>query len=134
MPVDYQRRYDTAKASYVKTNDKQFADLPAGTSVLIPSPQDIESVANALPDDATMTLTELRGALAKMHDADGTCPVMCGMNLRVAAEVTMDALDAGVPQAEVVPIWKVIEPTGNLAAKLPGGVERIQSLRGERGD
>ena len=132
MPASFQDRYDTAKESYIKTNDKQFADLPAGTTVLIPSPQDIESVVNALPEGNTLNLTELRGALAEMHDADGTCPVMCGMNLRVAAEVTLEAIDAGVPQGEVVPIWNVIEPKSNLAKKLPGGVERIRRLRGER--
>lgn len=131
MAATFQERYDTSKASYMRTNDKQFADLPAGTTVLIPSPQDIEVVANGLADGETMTLTDLRKSLAEMHDADGTCPVMCGMNLRVAAEVTFEAIDSGVPQSEVVPIWNVIEPTSNLAKKLPGGPDRIRDLRGE---
>lgn len=131
MAADFQTRYETANSSYIRTNEKQFADLPAGTTVLIPSPQDIESVANCLTDGQTMSLTQLRGALAEMHDADGTCPVMCGINLRVAAEVGLESLDRGVPPAEVVPIWNVIEPTSNLAKKLPGGPDRIRALRGE---
>ncbi len=129
MSTDFHARYDAAKPSYIRVNDKQFADLPAGTTVLIPSPQDIESVANGLPQGETMTLTQLREALADMHDADGTCPVMCGMNLRVAAEVNLDAIDCGMAQSDVVPVWKVIDPTSALASKLPGGPDRIRSLR-----
>lgn len=130
MPVNYQDRYDAAKPTYIKVNEKRFADLDAGTTVLIPSPQDIEAVVNDLPPDSTMTLSELRNALAERHGADGTCPVMCGMNLRVAAEVNLAALDAGVPPDEVVPIWKTIDPAKPLAAKLPGGADRIRQLRG----
>lgn len=130
MAASFQERYDTAKPTYTRVNEKRFADLEAGTSVLIPSPQDIEAVVNDLPTDQTITLTELRNALAERHGADGTCPVMCGMNLRVAAEVNLSALDAGVPASEVVPIWNAIDPGKPLAAKLPGGADRIRQLRG----
>ncbi len=130
MSTDFQRRYDNAKPSYIKTNEKRFADLPAGSSVLIPSPQDIEAVVNDLDGDEAVSLTDLRTELASRHGADGCCPVMAGMNLRVAAEVTFQAMDAGVPVDQVVPIWKAIDPAGTLAPKLPGGIERVRSLRG----
>lgn len=100
----YQERYDSARPSYIRVNDKKFADLPAGTTVLIPSPSDIEHELNGLAADEHITLTELRQRLAERHDADGTCPVMCGMNLRIVAELALEALDAGLPKAEVVPV------------------------------
>lgn len=129
MSVDYQKRYDNARPTYSKVNDKKFADLPAGTTVLIPSPQDIEKVIDDLPPAESINLTELRQRLAERHGADGTCPVMTGMNLRVAAEVNLEALDAGAPIDEVTPVWQAIDPKGPLAPKLPGGRGRIAGLR-----
>lgn len=129
MAINFTERYDTARPSYVKTNEKRFADLPAGTTVLIPSPQAIEAVVDGLEPGKTLTLTELRRVLAERHGAEGCCPVMAGINLRVAAEVTFDALDAGVPPDAVVPIWKAIDPNGILAGKLPGGAERVLALQ-----
>lgn len=120
MGASFQERYDTAKPSYIRTNDKKFADLPAGSTILIPSPQDIEAEVNKLGPDETLTLTELRHRLAANHGAEGCCPVMTGMNLRIAAEVTLEALDAGVPVTDVVPIWKAIEPRNKLAPRFDG--------------
>lgn len=129
MAANYQDRYDNATPTYTKVNDKQFADLPAGTTVLIPSPKDIALVIDTIPAGETRTLTELRNTLASQHGADGACPVMTGMNLRVVAEVNLGALDAGVPQGEVTPVWRAMDPTKPLATKTPGGAERIRSLR-----
>ncbi len=131
-----QERYDSARPSYTKVNEKRFADLEAGTTVLIPSPQDIELVVEELAPAETLTLTELRQRLAEQHDADGSCPVMTGMNLRIVADLGLEAIDAGHDPAvatasggEVVPFWKVVEPTSSLASKLPGGPDRIRQLR-----
>ena len=129
MAADYQDRFDNAKPTYTKVNEKQFADLPAGTTVLIPSPQDIASVIDTIPSGTTWTLSELRDTLAAQHDADGACPVMTGMNLRVVAEVNLSALDAGVPVEEVTPVWRALDPNSNVATKTPGGADRIRSLR-----
>lgn len=132
MAVDYQARYDSAVPSYTKINEKRFADLAAGTTVLIPSPQDIEAVAADLEPGQTMTLTELRNELARRHGADGSCPVMTGMNLRVAAEVNLDAVHAGErpdSATSIVPIWRVIDPESPLASRLLCGPEGIRQLR-----
>jgi len=129
MSVDWQKRFDNAPASYVKVNEKRFADLPAGTTVLIPSPFDIETEIDSLPNGETVDLTELRRLLSARHQADGACPVMTGMNLRVVAELCLEALDAGVPRDHVVPVWNVVDPSSALAKKLPGGPDRIVELR-----
>lgn len=129
MPASWQEKYDRAKPSYTKVNDKKFADLEAGTSVLIPSPSDIEDEIADLDREETINLTELRERLAERHGADGTCPVMCGMNLRVVAEVAFEALDAGAPPEQLTPVWNAIEPGSNLAKKLPGGPGRVTDLR-----
>ncbi len=131
-----QERYDSARPSYTKVNEKRFADLEAGTSVLIPSPKDIEEVIDDLAAAESLTLTELRQRLAQQHGADGACPVMTGMNLRIVADLGLEAIDAGHDPAlatdaggEVIPFWKVVEPSSSLASKLPGGPDRITQLR-----
>jgi len=129
MTASWQERYDTAKPSYTKVNDKKFADLEAGTSILIPSPADIEAEVASLAPEQQISFTELRRRLADRHHADGTCPVMCGMNLRVVAEVAFEALDAGVPPDQLTAIWNVIDPASSLASKLPGGRTRVAALR-----
>ena len=131
MTVDYQKRYDNARPTYTKVNDKKFADLDAGTTVLIPSPKDIEAEINQLDDGEIITFTQLRHRLADRHGADGCCPVMAGMNLRVVAELALEAIDAGGPTPDVVPVWQTVDPSSTLAGKLPGGRNRIAQLRGD---
>lgn len=129
MNASWQDRYDSAKPTYTRVNERKFADLEAGTTILIPSPSDIEDEIAKLDRDQTIDLTELRHRLADRHGADGTCPVMCGMNLRIVAEVVWEALDAGTATDEVTPVWNAVDPTSKLASKLAGGSDRIESLR-----
>ena len=129
--TSWQERYETAKPSYQRTNDKKFADLEAGTSILIPSPADIEAEIADIPAKQTISFSQLRQRLAERHEADGTCPVMCGMNLRIVAEVAFEALDAHVPPDHITPVWNVIDPSSNLASKLPGGPDRVRALRSQ---
>ena len=129
MSVDFQARYDQATPSYTRVNDKKFADLEAGTSILIPSPQDIEAIINELEVGDTIELGELRSRLAECHGADGSCPVMTGMNLRVVAELAFDALDAGVPVDDVVPVWRAVGPSSTPAKKRAGAPDLIRKLR-----
>ena len=134
MSVDFQARYDQAPPSYTKVNEKKFADLEAGTSILIPSPQDIEGVVNELSPGQTIELGELRARLADRHGADGSCPVMTGMNVRVVAELAFDALDAGVPVDQVVPVWRAVGPASTPAKKRAGASELIRRLRANEAD
>lgn len=129
MSATFQERYERARPSYVRINDKRFADLPAGTTILIPSPRDIEHEINQLEPGEIVAPTELRRRLAAHHGTDGTCPVMTGVHLRIVAELALDRIDAGVPASLVAPFWQVIAPDSSLAQKLPGGPQRIAQLR-----
>lgn len=129
MTLSWQDRYDSARPTYTRVNDRKFADLEAGTTILIPSPSDIEDEIGRLDRNRTIDLTGLRDRLAERHGADGTCPVMCGMNLRIVAEVVWEALDAGTSTDEVTPVWNAVDPKSKLASKLAGGPSRIESLR-----
>ncbi len=128
MPVSWQERFDSARPTYTRVNEKRFADLEPGTSVLIPSPQDIEREINEVEPGRPIDLSELRNRLAQRHGADGSCPVMTGMNLRIVAELSFEALDRGAVTDEVTPVWRVVSPSSNLAKKLKGGPDRLAAL------
>ncbi|NOX31402.1 MAG: hypothetical protein GXP35_15350 [Actinobacteria bacterium] len=128
MTASWQQRFDSARPTYTRVNEKRFADLEAGTSVLIPSPQDIEREINGVGSGETIDLSELRVRLANRHGADGSCPVMTGMNLRIVAELSFEALDCGAAPDEVTPVWRAVCPTSNLATKLRGGSDRLTAL------
>lgn len=123
------QRYESARPTYTRVNAKRFADLEPGTTVLIASPGDIEAEINRLPRGELFTQRDLRRRLADRHGADGACPAMTGMNLRVVAELVLAGLDAGMPSDAVTPVWLVIDPDSALATRLPGGPDRIRSLR-----
>jgi hypothetical protein len=129
MALSYRDRYEHSRPSYVKVNDKRFADLPAGTTVLVPSPRDIEAEIRGLRGAETLTFAELRERLAARHAADGTCPVMTSMNLRIVAEIALAELDDGIPADAVTEVWRVIDHRSALARKVPGGPDRIEALR-----
>jgi hypothetical protein len=92
----------------------------------VPSPHDIEAEIRGLRGAETLTFAELRQRLAARHAADGTCPVMTSMNLRVVAEIALAELDDGMPADAVTEVWRAIDPHSTLARKLPGGPDRIE--------
>jgi DNA-directed RNA polymerase sigma subunit (sigma70/sigma32) len=129
MAMSFQEKYESSRTTYTKVLDKRFADIEAGSTVVIASPQDIATELNQLGLREMISMSELRRRLATRHAADKACPAMTGMNLRIVAEVAIAALDGGVPQTDVTPFWNVIDPAHPLAAKLPGGIARIEQLR-----
>lgn len=129
MAMTFQEKYERARPSYVKVNEKRFADLEAGTTVLVPSPQDIERELYDLDSGRAIEPKGFRRRLADRHDADGACPVMSGMHLRVVAELALEAIEAGMPISDVAPFWLVVTPESPLAQKLPGGPDRIARFR-----
>ena len=130
MAKTLQERYDNAPPSYLKINERRFADLAAGATILIPSPADIDAEIRLLRNEQLLDQSDLRHLLAQRHGADGACPVMTSINLRIVAELAIQALDDGAALSEVTPVWQVIAPESPLATKLPGGPNRITKLRG----
>lgn len=129
LAKSFQEKYEISRPTYLKVLDKRFADINPGSTVLIPSPKDIETELNRLGREEMITMAELRRRLAARHLADEACPAMTGMTLRIVAEIAIAALDSGIPRTEVTPFWNVVDPAHPLAAKLPGGAERIARLR-----
>jgi hypothetical protein len=113
----------------VKPAPKDFADIKAGQTMLLPTARDVADVVRTLRKGRPMDIKGLRAALARKHKADIACPVVTGIQLRVVAEVAGEQLDAGIPAAKVAPVWRVLGPKSPSWKKLENGRARFEALR-----
>jgi hypothetical protein len=56
------------------------------------------------------------------------CPVTTSIFLKVVAEVSLADLASGKQMSEVVPFWRIVEPTSKLASKISCGRDGIEHL------
>ncbi len=132
-PTDWYKRFNNAKAPHVVTLESDYAGFKVGMTMLISSPSEIASYVSRIPHGETATIARLRTDLARRANADAACPVSTSIFLRVVAEVGLADMANGKSIADVVPFWRVIEPSSKLAAKLScgrDGIEHLLSLDG----
>lgn len=83
--------------------------MTPGKSMLYPSASVILEAIREVPAGQAITPRELRDDLARRHSVDYTCPVTTARNLRLLAEATNEAHQAGIPGSELAPIWRVLD-------------------------
>ncbi len=110
----------------IKRIATDFADIPAGSNMLIATPQLIDRYIKEIGYGRRIDIKTLRKDLALEHNADHTCPVTTGIFLRIVAEANHEKLQEGIPIDEITPFWRVIEPDSALAKKLSFGQAFIQ--------
>lgn len=125
----WQDKVKTAKPPHVVVLEKPFAGVPAGKSLLVPSPVIIAEYMRAIPAGEVRDIPRLRADLSSQHASDATCPVTTSIFARMVAEATLEDLAAGKSVSELVPFWRVIEEKSPIAAKLSCGAEFIRTQR-----
>lgn len=111
-----------APPAHVERLEKNFGGMPAGALMLISTPQEVAAfVKDRVPRGETITIPELRVALAQAHGAVGTCPLTTSIFLRIAAEAAWDEMQAGASADDVTPFWRAVDPKSDLAKKLRCG-------------
>lgn len=128
-PVDWRKRFLTAKPPHVVTLPSDFAGVKAGRQMLISSPGDIAAYLAAIPVGDRRTVVRMRTDLARRAGADAMCPVTAAIYLRVVAEVALADLAGGATLDTVPPFWRVISPEDKIAGKLSCGAEGVAHLR-----
>ncbi len=128
-PIDWHKRFGSAKEPHVVMLSSPFAGVQAGATMLISSPGEIARYVSSIPAGETRTIARMRSDLARRAKADAMCPVTTAIYLRIVAEVSLSDLDTGKPMDAVAPFWRVIEPKDRIAAKLSCDPERIEHLR-----
>ena len=101
--------------AHVERLEKNFGGMPAGALMLISTPQEVAAyLSEHVARGMTITVPELRVALAKAHGAVGSCPLTTSIFLRIASEAAWDEMQAGANADEVTPFWRAVSGRGSL--------------------
>jgi hypothetical protein len=115
------------KESKIKQIDIDFADIPAGSTMFIATPQLLEQYINQIEPGQRVDIKTMRKDLAMEHNAAYTCPVSTGIFLRIVAEANYEKLQKGEPIGTIAPFWRAIDPQSALAKKLSFGQDFLKA-------
>jgi ABC-type uncharacterized transport system ATPase subunit len=133
MKKNWLDKLNETKEPKIKRIDIDFADIPAGSNMLIATPKIIDMYIQEIGVGKRIDTKTLRKDLAIAHNADYTCPVTAGIFLRIVAEANYEKLQQGKNVEEITPFWRVIEPNSVLAKKLTFGQDfLLQQIEKER--
>ena len=109
---------------------KIFADLKVGEKMLISSPRSIANYVKKIPYGTEKTMKLMRSELSENTNADNTCPLTCGIFLRIAIEASIEQSNGAKPD---LPFWRVIDRNSSLIKKLPISEKYLTELRTSEG-
>lgn len=114
---------------HVEKTDKDFADIPAGSTMLIATPQIVDDYVRSIPKGQSTTLAQMRKDLAATYGAQYTCPVTSGIFLRIVAEAAWEEMQQGKTVSKVSPFWRIISLKSPTAKKLTFGTGWLAEMR-----
>ena len=117
----------------VKTSDRDFADIPAGHTMLIATPAIVNSYVCDIPEGKHVSIKQMREDLAAEYHAEYTCPVTSGIFLRIVAENAWEELMKGKSITRITPFWRMIDLKSPSAKKLACGLDFIKEMREKEG-
>jgi len=124
----HQKLYNGAEPK-VEVTDRAFAGIPAGKTMLIPTPVLVQEYVERIPKGQSKTLEQMRNDLAAEFKADVTCPLTTGIFIRIVAEAALDEHRNGKGLDEIVPFWRVLDEKSKAAKKLTCGPEFLTQMR-----
>jgi alkylated DNA nucleotide flippase Atl1 len=99
--------------------------------LLIPSPLKVDAAIRTIPQGQTRTAPQLREEMARLHNAESTCPLVTGIFSNIVAHAAEEAALAG-DAARVTPWWRVLTKDGRPNPKFPGAPhEQLRRLHEE---
>ena len=114
----------------VEIIEKNFADIKAGEKMLISSPRSIANYIAKIPYGTEKSVKLIRLELAENANADNTCPLTCGIFLRIAIEASLEQSNGANSD---LPFWRVIDRNSSLIKKLPISEKYLTELRTTEG-
>ena len=98
--------------------------------MLISFPRSIANYVGEIPYGTENSIQLMRPELAKNANADNTCPLTCGILLRIAIEASIQQSNGAQPD---LPFWRVIDRNSPLIKKLPISEKYLTELRTSEG-
>lgn len=108
---------------------KRFMSVPAGSRMLVATPEIVRDYMSRIPHGQTRTSKEMREELAKAFKADVTCPTSSGIFIRISSEAALEDLKDGKPLTKIAPFWRLVDPDSQTAGKLSCGLDFIRERR-----
>ena len=121
------------KDAVVEKVDKDFADIPAGHTMLIATPAIVAEYIKHISKGHTGTLQQMRKDLAAEYHAEYTCPITSGIFLRIVAEAAYEEYEKGKPLNKITPFWRMIDSKSPAAKKLTFGMDFVKEQRLKEG-
>ena len=119
MAKTWEQKYQGHPKPEIKALEKKFADIQAGESMVITSPQIVEDYMRSIPKGVEKTVADFRIWAAKKFGADKACPVTSGIFLKIVAEKQIEDMEVrGVSESKIAPFWRMIGPKSPLLKKL----------------
>ncbi len=129
MKKSWTQKLDPKTEAKIVQLDKDFAGIPAGSDLFVPTPRIVEAYIRKIPKGVSVTPQTLRKDLASEHKAEATCPVTTGIFLRIVAEAAYEQYQAGSRLKDLAPFWRVIDTQSPTAKKLSFGTEFLLDQR-----
>ena len=123
-------KFNKKYTEVVKIIEKNFADLKAGEKMLFSSPRSNANYIAKIPNGTEKSMKLMRLELAENANADNTCPLTCGIFLRIAIEASLEQSNGAKPD---LPFWRVIDRNSSLIKKLPISEKYLTELRTSEG-
>lgn len=95
-----------------------IAGMKKGELALVPSVKMVDDFIHAIPEGVSMSVSEMRKALARQYEAEVTCPIYTGFHLRTVAEAACEAHENGAKLDKITPVWRVLDESTPTAKKL----------------
>jgi hypothetical protein len=127
----WEQKFLGMKPSHVAVVSRKMLGIDPGQLLLIPDAPLIDGYVRSIPPGEQRTVAQLKAELAAAHGADGTCPLVVGISLRIISERAYERLLAG--ESDVSPFWRVLGAKDSVSKKLSFGTEALDALRARFG-
>ncbi len=118
---------------HIVKSERNFADVPAGSTMLIATPKIVADYIQQIPKGKTGSLKQMLKDLAATYHADYMCPVTAGIFLRIAAEAAYEEYTGGKALNKITPFWRMIDNHSPALKKLTCGKDFVLDLRKKEG-
>ena len=125
----WKEKFEVKNEPEIVISKRNFADVPAGASMLIATPKIVADYIKHIPKGKTGSLQQMRKDLAAEYNADYLCPITAGLFLRIAAEEAYEEYEKGKSLKNITPFWRMIDERSPAIKKLSFGKEFVLDMR-----
>jgi alkylated DNA nucleotide flippase Atl1 len=95
-------------------------------TIVIPRAAEVDAIMRKVPKGKLITINQIREIVAARHGATIGCPIVVGIQARIAAGAAAE--DQAEGKKRITPYWRTLKTGGEVNPKYPDGVEGQASL------